>query len=274
MGFLFFIDTNMTNNLLLLKQKLKAALIHAAISAIVLGLLFALMWMVLYVPPYFQIDGGEDVFTILFWVDVVVGPSLSFVIFNPNKPQWKRDISIIVLLQALAFGYGTKIMLEHRPAFAVYHEKSFQLVSWREVEMASENILKPRAMRRGHLGIHFVVLRLPEDQKQAKELRAKKNDDGSLALFGMGELYLPWLKEFYQEPLSNSIDIQAIAKTNPTIAKELERVRQAHPGDLSQYAFIPVFGRYESAMLVFDRTTGEVVDWIEYPFNFSMSSLM
>src|SRR5207237_2026397 len=102
----------------LLREKLFAALVHLTLSVIATGALGGAMWFVLYPPPYFWIDGGWSVLRTLILVDVILGPMLTFVVFNRAKPEWRRDLAIIAIVQIVAFGYGTWTMARYRPVFA------------------------------------------------------------------------------------------------------------------------------------------------------------
>lgn len=244
-------------------QKLIAALIHLGLSVAATGLLAAAMWFALYRPPYFWIDGGWTVLRILIVADVILGPLLTFVVYNRAKREWKRDLAIIALVQIVAFGYGTWTMARYRPVFAAYADNVFFAVPWPRVEQGTRNLDKPRALRAGRWEPTWVVIDLPQDVAAAQELRSRSNPDGNRTLPGMGDLYLPFDAATAQRVFPNSADVEALAKSDPAIAAELARVRAAHPGPLSRLAFIPLAGRDEVVLLVFDRETRQMVDWMK-----------
>ena len=68
----------------------------------------ALVFGLWYPYPYREISGGRELFFIIVAVDVVMGPLLTFAVFNRKKPlkELKRDLGVIVLLQLAALGYG------------------------------------------------------------------------------------------------------------------------------------------------------------------------
>jgi len=243
-----------------MRQRLVAALIHLSLSVVATGALAYAMWTVLYPPPFFWIDGGWSVLRILLIADVILGPMLTFVVYNRAKREWKRDLAIIAVIQVIAFGYGVHTMARYRPVFAVYIDRTFFAVTWPKVEMATQDLAKPRALRGDSWAPVYVVLGMPADRQRQLELLRRTNPDGTNALPGMGDLYLPFTGALRNQILENSADVEALARSNPDIARELARVRQAHPGPLSNYSFQPLGGRDDQCMLMFEKATGQAVD--------------
>ena len=244
------------------RARLFAALIHLSASVLLIGLLAAGMWFALYPPPYFWIDGGWSVLRILILVDVILGPILTFVVFNRAKREWKRDLAIIAAVQVLAFAYGAYTMERYRPAFAAYVDNVFFAVPWPRVELGTRDLAKPRALRAGRWAPTLVVIDMPQDVQAAQALRSRSNPDGNRTLPGMGDLYLPFDAANASRVFGNTADIEALARSDPSIAAELARVRAAHPGPLTRYAFVPLAGRDEIVMAVFDRETRKMIDWM------------
>ena len=246
----------------LVREKTFAALVHLALSATATGLLACAMWFALYPPPYFWIDGGWSVLRILLLVDVILGPMLTFVVFNRAKREWKRDLAIIAIVQVIAFAYGAYTMARYRPVFAVYVDDVFFAVPWPRVEAATQNLAKPRALREGRWAPSLVVMDMPTDTKAVGELHRRANPDGTHALPGIGDLYLPFEGEVARKVLARSADVAVLAKGDPLIDAEYKRVQAAHPGPISRYAFLPILGRDAEAMLMLDKETGQVVDFM------------
>ena len=82
--------------------KIKAALIHLFISIIVIGLFFAMVYFIWYPKPFFDISGVIEPFKLLIFVDVIVGPLLTLIVYKKGKKNLKLDISIIAVFQLVA----------------------------------------------------------------------------------------------------------------------------------------------------------------------------
>lgn len=122
----------------------KAAGIHLAISfALAMGVA-ALLYLLWFPPPYFIAAGATGLMLLIIGVDVVVGPALTLLVFNPTKPKRliRLDLSIIGLLQAIAFAYGLFVICEARPVFVV------AAVDRLEIVMANE--LSDADLAKGH----------------------------------------------------------------------------------------------------------------------------
>ena len=96
---------------LLQSGKLQAFLIHLGSSAGIVGVIAALMLLLWYPQPWFEHDGGWTVFRLILLVDVVLGPTLTLVVFRRGKPKLQRDLSIIVSVQVAALAAKVKIKL-------------------------------------------------------------------------------------------------------------------------------------------------------------------
>src|SRR5512137_2835497 len=106
----------------------KAASIHFGISVVIATALFAAMLLVWYPHPYFHAAGGQKLLLLLIGVDVVIGPLLTLIVFDPRKKNLKMDLAVIVALQLAALVYGATIMFNARPVFVAFAGDRFELV--------------------------------------------------------------------------------------------------------------------------------------------------
>ena len=112
-------------------SRLKAAAIHLAISLTLATTIGAILYFLWFPPPYFVAAGASRLMLVLMGVDIAIGPLLTLLAANPSKPKrlLKLDLSIIAVLQALAFGYGIHVIAAARPIFVVAEADRFVLVS-------------------------------------------------------------------------------------------------------------------------------------------------
>lgn len=89
------------------RAKFQAMGLHLLFSLllVLVGFALLLMW---YPAWLFWSDGGIQVLWLLVGVDLILGPALTFVVYNPKKSVRERilDLSLIILIQLGAFGYG------------------------------------------------------------------------------------------------------------------------------------------------------------------------
>lgn len=116
----------------------KAALTHLGLSATVAGIAAILVFVLWFPYPYREISGGRELFFLVVSVDVVMGPLITLVIFNPRKTwrELRKDLAVIALLQLAALGYGLWSVFEARPVQLVYEYGRFGVVHAAELDAA------------------------------------------------------------------------------------------------------------------------------------------
>jgi hypothetical protein len=112
------------------RDRLMASAIHATASLLVAVAAALLVFGLWYPYPYRDISGGRELFLLIVCVDVVLGPLVTLAIFNRKKP-WKelrRDLAMVVVLQASALGYGLWSVFVARPVQLVFEVDKFRVV--------------------------------------------------------------------------------------------------------------------------------------------------
>lgn len=119
-----------------MSARVRAAFIHFLVSLCIILPIGVIIFGVWYPSPYRSISGGGDLFSLLMFVDMMLGPLITFVIFSRQKSVWilRRDIFIVVLLQLSALGYGVWSIAVARPVHLVFEIDRFRIVHAIEVE--------------------------------------------------------------------------------------------------------------------------------------------
>ena len=119
------------------QSKLRAFGIHLAISLGVAALAALVVFGVWYPFPYREISGGRELFLLIVAVDVVLGPLITFTVFNPRKSRREKmlDFSVIGLIQVGALLYGLWTVFEARPVHTVFEYDRLRVVHATEVPM-------------------------------------------------------------------------------------------------------------------------------------------
>ena len=111
-------------------SKVRALVIHLGLSLAVAALAAALVFWLWFPPPFRALSGGRELFVLVAVVDVVIGPLVTLVVFNPRKSRREKwlDFSVIGALQLAALGYGLHTIYEARPVHAVFEYNRFRVV--------------------------------------------------------------------------------------------------------------------------------------------------
>lgn len=122
--------------LLLHSTRARLAGLHLIASLVVAGTAAFIVFAVWYPPPYAAIAGGLSLFLILISVDVVLGPVLTAVVADPQKPRrdLRRDIAVIVAVQLAGLAYGVHTIALSRPVHIVFEVDRMRVVTAADVD--------------------------------------------------------------------------------------------------------------------------------------------
>lgn len=241
----------------LFAAKMRAALIHVGISSAIFLIFLYLILVEWYPPPFFTTDGGWSGIQIMVLVDIVLGPTLTFIIFNPRKSRKEIlfDLSMIALVQLGALAWG---------GYTVYNQRPVAVVEW-------EGILKPLTpaplyaqektladLQQFGVGPRPVIR--AEPPKNSDEIGtmmelAFNKDIGETQQFWM---FRPFKKSLV-EIRKRALDITAIVKDHAEIGAELDKFLQKNPGKKAEdFFYLKFAGRYKDAIFVFDAAGDQV----------------
>ena len=116
----------------------KVAAWHLFFSALAFAFAAVLVFCVWYPLPYNKLLGGNQLFLMLAAVDLVCGPLLTLLVFNPGKRRRELclDLGLIALIQLGALGYGLYSVAQARPVYLVFQVNDFRAVVAAEVDQA------------------------------------------------------------------------------------------------------------------------------------------
>jgi len=105
----------------LLITKLKATGVHLGLSFIVFVYLAYQIYFNWYPQPYFSVDGGWQGIRLIGAVDLVLGPLITFLIFDLRKRRREIvfDLMVIAVIQFGALAYGINLTYIQRPVAIV-----------------------------------------------------------------------------------------------------------------------------------------------------------
>ncbi len=239
--------------------KIPAFLIHLAISGTLVLSLVAAVYFVWYPSPYLEHDGARDILRIVIFVDVVLGPLLTLVLFHRGKAGAVRDVGMVAFLQIVAFVYGAGLMMQYRPAFLVYADDSFYAVRWPDVAPHTKDHARVEQMRVSK-GPAMVVVDLPEDREERKRIRS-----GPAVPF-QGDLYQPMTPERWRAVLAKAIDVEEQVRKQPARSEQLARFRVEFLDNsgktIDKLAFFEVFLRSGPILFAMERDSGELFGWV------------
>lgn len=121
-------------------DRIRAALLHGAISGFVLLGAAALVLLLWYPHPLAELSGGTRLMGLLMCVDFALGPLLTLLIFDRRKrrAELKRDVVVVICLQVAALGYGLYVAFQARPLYIVFEYDQFRIIHARDLNSSSQ----------------------------------------------------------------------------------------------------------------------------------------
>jgi len=209
-------------------NRLRAAATHFAISA-TLGIASYMAVSRIWFPgPLFEAAGGEHLFVILLCVDVVIGPTLTFVVFKPGKPGLTFDLWVIGMLQAAALAYGLFAIAESRPVYVAFVKDRFELVHANNIP---DDVLAGAGMKRFRdlpwSGPRFVGVRFPTDPDERFKLMV--SGMGGVDIGAWPQYHVPYAQAS-REAAARAEPVAKLAQFNPGLdAQRVARERGIDP---------------------------------------------
>lgn len=250
------------------KPKFQAFAVHFSISLLIFLTLLYFILFQWYPAPFFTTDGGTQGLRLIIFVDLVLGPTLTFIVFKRNKPSLKFDLAVIAIVQTVALSYGIWAVHNERPVAIVFADDRFNPIPYYEFHEAGyqTNDLKKFG---DHLPVTIYV-QLP-DNPDARINLFRKSFQTRTALYLMGNLYRRLDNANLREITSHAINMKDYLKQDYLKDKKAE-MQQAYHRFLSQlnkpasdYLFLPLFARYCKCFLVVERATLNFVDVLKIP---------
>ena len=229
-----------------IKSAVRASLLHLGCSLLVAALAAALVFGLWFPYPYRELAGGRELFLLIVAVDVVCGPLLTLVLYNPAKPRaelW-RDLGLVVIIQLAALGYGLHVVWQARPAYLVQEVDRFKVVTLPELDAAEVAILSPALQLRSMAGPITVAIRQPKDAEEQQKVLFE-SVQGGRDYAERAEFYLPYEGEAALKSLQRAKPLSVFLQKQPTQEAAARALLAEKRLDMNQLHYLPVVGRQD-----------------------------
>ncbi len=241
----------------------KAFGIHLAISALIAATVVMLVLWLWYPQAYFTAMGGETLLRLLIGVDVVLGPMITLMIFDPKKPRLKYDLATIAAVQLAALAYGGWVMFEARPVYNVYVDGRFYTVPANGIDPDSLGRAAGEYRTLSLTGPRVVAATLPADPKETVRIVVAAATGGP-DLPDLPHLYVP-----YEQAAPNAAraarPLVSLAQRGRDEAELVNDFVATHGAAGRSMGYVPVRARNRDIVAVLDRTTGEIFGFLPLP---------
>jgi hypothetical protein len=245
------IDSTMT--------RYKAALIHFGLSMFVAATLVALMLTLWYPSPYFAAMGGAKLLILIVGIDIIVGPIITLIIYNPAKKSLKFDLAVVACLQLAALVYGASIMFGARPVYNVYYNGRFDVVSPSRVPMEEFAKVKFEAYKQFPLtGPKIVAAIDPKTVDEINYIMLHKKAGADIAAFPQQYVAYEAGTPPANEAGNKAKPLDELRKKDPTAIRALDQFIKDNALDSTKVGYLPVVTRKTDMVAIVDREGGKL----------------
>lgn len=231
-------------------RRLRFAGIHLACSALAAALVSWVVFGLWYPSPLAAIAGGTTIFLIMVGVDVVLGPLLTAVVASPGKPRAElaRDLVVIVVLQAAAFGYGLYTMALARPVAVAFEVDRMRVVSAADIDPTLLAEAAPPWRDLPWTGPHLLAAVKPTGS--AESMRAVELGLSGIDLAMVPANWRDWASQ-RDEVWARARPVAQLVQRYPQAQAELAALAAAGGQPVEALRFLPLVARRASWVTVF-----------------------
>lgn len=222
--------------------KTKAASIHLLISIFIIGLLVLTILFIWYPKPFFEISGVIEPLKLLFLIDVIIGPLLTFIVYKKNKKYLKVDLTLIGIMQLAALSYGVFTIYNGRPSMIVFNG---------EFNYLSYKFAKNDDIKYDELKPHFFSSPKLSQIKQTQ----------SVDIYSSYADMIP-IEDFEATLLPHSLSAVNMKAKFKDKADEIDRILESHIGE--EIIFMLIDKELSKHYVAFSLTQKSIVDYLKF----------
>jgi len=245
-----------------LKHRFRLSGLHLLWSLALAALVALLIFWVWFPAPFRELSVGRRLFVILVAVDVVLGPCATFVISRLGKSQreWRLDVSLIVLLQALALGYGVWTMYQARPVYMAFEIDRFRVIHAVDVPHQLMSAVPAQFRHLPIAGPGLVAVRPFRNEQERMD--ATMAAIQGVYLGARPDLWMPYA-DAVPQILSEAQEMSRLVERKPEAQTMVRELASRLGVETTNLKYLPVAGRGTTFWtVVIDAKTGLPLDYL------------
>ncbi len=246
----------------------KAALTHLAISVVIFLIVLAITIFIWYPTFYFFASDTKIPLLTMTFVDIGLGPLLTFVVYKEGKKLLKLDLSIIIIMQILALIWGTWVLHSQRPVLIVHDDGMLYCLNQEASQLAEADLTQFNNTEEIIPQAFLPQAKTRQEFERRKEImnNLASNDKRSpLPAFIFGKAFEPINSNNLNAILQGEWEVDAVASNHETYKAAWAQFKQKYQ-PLENYAFFPLTCSSVEYFAVVDKHTGSIVDGLPFSF--------
>ncbi len=238
----------------LLQKKIKAFSAHLILSLLLISSFFLFAIYQWFPHSSLELSGIKEILYIIIGADLVLGPALTFMVFNPAKKSLKFDLIAIIVLQLSMFVYGAYTVYIAHPVYLTFTVDRFTLVSARDARPESAKFDEYKIPK--YSKAVYAYVESPKTTKERNELLFSSME-GGLDLDTFSEYYLPY-NENIKNIISKGWDAKRIFTSNEQ-KEQLSSFLKENNINQDDIVFLPAQGKAKFMTYVVDKKTAKPI---------------
>lgn len=224
--------------------KAKATSVHLMISVLVFIVFLYFILFEWYPEPFFTAQGGWQGIRLMAFVDLVLGPSLTLIVYNHLKPRKYIifDISVIMVVQIAALILGGYTVYSQRPIALVYWGNAFYTVT--NDDYHKQGIETPDFSQYSHYIPPLIYSRPIATEAELERSNSLTNK--MIPAYAHIEFYAA-IEDNMEDILSNEVNMNEVMLANPMMLKRIEELTK---GDLNAYRYMALKAKFHNMILI------------------------
>lgn len=221
---------------------------HLLFSIIMGFIAYIIIYHFWYPFPLAEATGVTDIFLMLLVIHIIIGPIITLIVNKKNKKTLKLDLTLIILLQMIAFIFGFYSIAQGRPVWIVFNKDKFELIRLNDLVDTDNSFILLNFKNPSWLGPKFVAIKdYPQSQKLINQF-----------LGGLSPAQYP--KHYI--PLN---DVKLLLKTRGQELKNLEGINSKKKIEkiINKYpnanSWFPLYAKEKNMVVLINKNKGQII---------------
>lgn len=224
-------------------------------SAIIVLLATFIVYEYWYPSILFYVDGGLQGIRILAFVEVILGPTLTFVVYSPRKPKLKADLTVICAIQFCSLLAGMYIIYSERPLAVALTDNRFftaNAVSY-DFYGQSTNYLENIPGKYPKL----LFIEPSSTQNNSPLARIERAPDRLLSTQARN------FSDNSKRAFSQGLTSEDLLNLHPDKKNVIEAFKKRHQEKLTHAKFYMLTAKHKTSFCLFDTNSNEFIDVLD-----------
>ena len=235
-------------------SKKKAFLIHLGASLFVFSILLMLIIYFWYPSPYFDAAYRMKWISMIAFVDIVLGPGLTLLVYKADKPSIRFDMSVIVIVQVTALSWGVWNIWSAYPKTNVFFDDKLYCLDRNEIKTIG---VKPSLVPSSMADRVMLILPYPESNEKKREY-LDSVVEGKPLVFELGHLYENATKELTLQLGENQQDIMSVVNSRDEYRLQMKQLVSKHGKIDPDWRYFPFHCYENDRVVVLNRNNNKI----------------